>query len=270
MPTAKSGAPHLRGPHSVPRMIWTVNLALLPVLLAQILVLGFSAFRILAVSSAAGLLAEAALRQLLGKRQTLYDGTALLSSLLFALFVPPALASWKVALGAAFGIIFGKQIFGGLGQNPLNPALAGAAFIYCAFPDSAGSFQNLPGPFASTLLWSAVLLGGILLLFTQIVRWEIPLLYLAGYFLFCLALGGDGGQALEWPVLVSAFFLVTDPVTTPLTRNGQQRFAAAAGILAPFFSKIFGPFQGVAYSVLLMNALNPRFDRHVKLAKAKK
>ena len=251
-------------------MIWTVNLALLPVLLAQILVSGFSAFRILVVASAAGLLAEAAMRKLLGKRQTLYDGTALLGSLLFALFVPVGLASWKVALGAVFGIIFGKQIFGGLGQNPLNPALVSAAFIFCAFPDSTGSFQNLPGPFASTLLLSAVLLGGILLLFTQIVRWEIPLLYLTGYFLFCVALGTGGRTKFEWPVLVSAFFLVTDPVTTPLTRNGQQRFAAAAGILTPFFAKIFGPFQGVACSVLLMNALNPWFDRPARFAKAKK
>ena len=266
----KSGAPHIRGENSVPRIMWTVVLALVPAVVAFIFVSGFSAFRIFVVSSASALLAEMGIWKLRAKRATLYDGSALLTSILFALFLPADLASWKVALGSAFGIIFGKQVFGGLGQNPFNPALVGCAFVFAAFPASISAFRESLGALHSTSLASAILLGGLALLLMRLIHWEIPLLYLGGYALFCLALGYEAGEkVLDWPILLGAFFLVTDPVTTPLTRMGEQWFALGAGILSALFAASLNPFQGITYAVLWMNALNPWLDREFRPSRAR-
>lgn len=248
--------------------MWTFILALFPLVLVFLWTEKFDAFRVLAISSASGLLSEMGIQKILRKRVSLYDGSALLASLLFALFIPVHLASWQVALGAAFGMIFGKQIFGGLGQNPFHPAVVGCAFIFAAFAKSLNFGIPLIGVESYSLI-IATALGGLILLFSKIIRWEAPLLYLTGYVLFSLALGNPGGN-FDWLLLAAAFFLVTDPVTTPLTRMGQQWFALGAGILSAFFSKSFPSFQGAIYAILGMNALNPWFDQLFRPAGARK
>lgn len=256
MPIPKGAAPHIRSKNSVPRIMWTFVLALLPTLFVFLWIGKFNAFRVLAVSAVSSLLSELVMQKILRKRGSLYDGTALLSSLLYALFMPLALPSWQVAAGASFGIIFGKQIFGGLGQNPFHPAAVGCAFVFITF-NSSLPFLTLTGIEAYSLL-AAATLGGLILI-SRKVRWEIPILYLAGFVLFSTGLG-EKGNIFDWPLLIAAIFLVTDPPTTPISRQGQQWFSLGAGILSAAYSKFFTPFEGVIYAVLFMNALNPWLD----------
>ena len=272
MPIVNQGAgPHIHSKDSIPRIMWTVLLSLVPAVGAAPFVSGFPAFRVLVVASSSAILAEMGAQKILGRRPSVYDGSAFVTALLFALFLPPHLASWKVALGAAFGIIFGKQVFGGLGQNPFNPALVGCAFVFAAFSssrdfslDSAATAQSLP-------LAAGVLGGGLFLLLKGRVHWEIPLLYLAGYVLLSLASGpGEKGNAIFWPLLLAAFFMVTDPVTTPLTRMGEQWFALGAGVLSALFTISSTPFEGITCAILLMNAVNPWLDRQFRPSGGKK
>ena len=271
MPIPKVSAPHLRAKGSVPQIFWTTLLALVPAVLVFLFLKGFSSFRILTVSTASALLSEMGAEKFLGKRPSLYNGSALLSAFLFALFIPPDLASWKAALGAAFGIIFGKQIFGGLGQNPFNPSLVGCAFIFTLSSHPSVFFRESAGAAQSTVLAGMIFAGGLVLIFKRIIRWEVPLLYWGGYVLFCFALGDEAGQSVfSWPLLAAAFFIVTDPVTTPVTRLGGQWFALGAGIGSAFFSKSTNLFQGITSAVLLMNALSPWLDTQFRPAGAKR
>ncbi len=248
--------------------MWTFVLALLPTILVFLWTEKFDAFRVLVISTVSGLLSEFGMQRLLKKRGSLYDGSALLTSLLFALLIPLHLTSWQIALGAAFGMIFGKQIFGGLGQNPFHPAVVGCAFVFVAFAQPFHFETPLLDAKAYSLI-AATALGGCGLVFSKIIRWETPLLYFTGFVLFSLALG-EQREIFYGPLLVAAFFLATDLVTTPLTRMGQQWFALGAGILSALFSKPFPSSQGVIYAILWMNAFNPWFDQLFRPTGARK
>jgi len=250
--------------------MWTSVLSLLPALLLSLIFLRAQAFRILVVAVSSAVLAEMGVRRLFRKRATLYDASGVLTALLLALLLPSPLPSWKVALGSAFAIIFGKEIFGGLGQNPFNPALVGLAFLLSVFPASMTPFSDLfeganPAPLAG-----AFLVSGAILLGTRLIRWETPLLYLGG----ALGLTAARGAAVQeiffsGPALLAAFFLVTDPVTTPLTRLGERWFALGSGLLTAAICPWTSLGEGVTYGILLMNALNPWFDRWFRPRRAR-
>ena len=257
----KSAPPHIRAEGSVPQILWTVALSLLPAVFVTLIFLKFQAFRILVVAAASAVLAEMGIRRLFKKKSTLYDGSAVLVALLLALLLPSTVPSWQVALASAFAIIFGKEIFGGLGQNPFHPALVGRAFLMAAFPFSTPPVLSSLLDAGGVVPCLALLGGGTVLLFKRLIRWEILLLYLGSIFLFSVALGGRVEEVLfSGTILLAAFFLVTDPVTTPLTRWGERWFALGSGLLTLAIRQGTSTVEGVTYGILIMNALNPWFD----------
>ncbi len=125
-----TASPHLRGPDSTPRIMWTVTGSLVPIIAAATYFFGPSALLVLLAASLGAILTEYAF----GDRETLLDGSALVTGILLGLILPAGFPLWMAFLGGAFGIGFGKLIFGGLGQNIFNPALLGRAFLQAAFP----------------------------------------------------------------------------------------------------------------------------------------
>ena len=262
MPYKTSPAPHLRAEDTVPGMLWTVVLALLPVAGVRLFLFGFAALRIFSVTTASALVAELFFRKIFGRTSRLYDGSAVITGFLLALILPPALPSWMAALAAFAAIGMGKEIFGGLGQNPFNPALVGAAFLLASFPSVRGSLEA-PGMGAwEPVAIGAVFLGGALLLIRRIISWEPPFWYAAGFLLTAGLWGPARMGAPAWSLLfLAAFFLVTDPPTLPLTRLGRRWFAAGAGALGAVLTPWAGPLPAVVHGLLLMNGLGPALDR---------
>lgn len=148
-----TASPHLRGPDSTARIMWSVIASLVPIVVAACWFFGISTLALIAACVAGALLPE----RLMGKPGTLRDGSAAITGVLLALSLPPGLPLWMAFVGAAFGISAGKIVFGGLGQNVFNPALLGRAFLQAAFPVSlttwpapGGSFWSLRG---DTFAW---------------------------------------------------------------------------------------------------------------------
>jgi electron transport complex protein RnfD len=137
-----TAAPHIKGPDSTPRIMWTVVGALVPVLLAAVWYFGPSAILVVGAST----LGCVATERLFGPGGSLRDGSAAITGLLLGLTLPPGLPIWMALLGGVFAIGFGKLIFGGLGQNVFNPALLGRAFLQAAFPEALTTWPDLSGP----------------------------------------------------------------------------------------------------------------------------
>jgi len=137
-----TASPHIKGPDSTPRIMWSVVASLVPVILASVWYFGPSALLVLTATVAGCVLVE----RTFGTRGTLGDGSAAITGLLLGLTLPPGFPLWMAFLGAAFAIGFGKLIFGGLGQNVFNPALLGRAFLQAAFPGAITTWPNVSGP----------------------------------------------------------------------------------------------------------------------------
>ncbi len=142
-----SASPHLGGPVSTPTIMWNVVGSLLPIVAASVWFFGPSALAVLAAATAGALVPE----RLFGRRGAPGDGSAVITGLLLGLTLPPGLPLWMAFLGGAFGIVFGKLVFGGLGQNVFNPALLGRAFLQAAFPVALTTWP-VPGQDAAALL----------------------------------------------------------------------------------------------------------------------
>ena len=226
----------------------------------------WQALRIFAVTAAAAILTELAAKRLLKSQPRLYDGSVLITALLLTLMMPPNIPSWQAALGSAFAVSFGKEIFGGLGQNPFNPVLVGRAFLGLCFP----STSSFPVPLAESLT-AGILIGAAILLSTRSIRWEIPLLYLGSVLIFSWAMGRGGEQVfLSGSIFLAAFFIVTDPVTTPTTRLGERWFAFGSGFLTVLIRERTSFADGATYGILVMNALSPRLDDWLRPSRARK
>ena len=297
-----SSSPHIRDRLTVARLMWGVIIALSPAVAASIYFFGLQAVKLIGVCSLASLAAEYIFLWLRGKSFP-KEPSALLSGLLLALVLPPTLPLWSAALGAVFAIIVGKQIFGGLGYNIFNPALIGRAFLAATFPvlmttwvkpfslaaittatplglmrfESQSTsliklfYGHVGGSLGETSAL-ALLIGGAYLLIRRYIDWRTPLSYLgtvallSGIFylisphqygtpLFSLLAGG---------LMLGAFFMATDPVTTPVTKLGRWIFGLGAGIVVVVIRNWGGYPEGVMFSILLMNAFTPLLDRYIK------
>jgi electron transport complex protein RnfD len=229
------------------------------------------------------------------------DGSAIVTAILFVLVMPPRSPLWIVALGSVFSIAVAKEMFGGLGQNVFNPALAGRAFVTVSFAgalsrwiapvqsimsDGVATATPLSESFSYTLsrpeMYKAlflgnvggsagetsallVLIGGLVLIAFGLIKWHVPVFYIGTVALLSWILGRDPlFQILAGGLFLGAFFMATDYVTTPLTTKGKMIFAVGAGILVVLI-RFFGTMpEGVAYSILLMNAFTPLIDRYAR------
>ena len=253
-----------------------VLLALLPAALARIAFVGADAAwqLLLAIPIALGF--EAAMLKLRRQpaRPFLGDLSAPLSAVLLALLLPPVTPWWMLATGLFVAIVLAKHAFGGLGENPFNPAMAGYAALLICFPSNF--VASAPeGPWtAGSPAWIACLyaLGGIFLIGKRIIAWQTPLAMLVGAAMAALALQPGPAQtaALDlhaWSIatlVLAAFFIVTDPVTGCMSPQGRLFFGAGSGFLTVLLTGIGGVADGLPFAVLSMNIAAPWIDRHTR------
>ena len=295
-----SPGPHLRGKLSVSKIMYYVVLALLLPTGAAVYFFGYHALWVIAVSVAAAVLTEYGVKKL-RKRAFVMDGSAVVTGLLLALILPPTIPLWMVAVGSVFSIAIVKEAFGGLGHNIFNPALGGRAFMAACFSMKMTTWVSPTGfgadavttatPLSSSFVWEGdklslyrdlflgntggsigetsallILVGGILLLVLGIINWRIPVTYIGTVALLTLALGQDAiFHILAGGLMLGAFFMATDYVTSPITARGKIIFGVGAGILTVVIRRFGGLPEGVAYSILFMNAITPLIDRYVKV-----
>ncbi len=289
-----SSSPHIRSEETVQRIMLDVIIALLPATAASVYFFGFRALAITLVSIAASVAAEAAIQKIRNKPVTVSDGSAVITGLLLALTLSPAMPLWMVAVGAVVAIGIGKQVYGGLGSNPFNPALVGRAFLVVSFPVHMTTWVNpVDGVTSATPLGmlkmegaatgymelfignvggslgetSALLLliGGLYLLYRGIIDWRIPVFYLGTVAAMTFVLGADPMfHLLAGGLMLGAFFMATDMVTTPVTKAGKTVFGVGAGVLVVIIRLYGGYPEGVLFSILLMNTFTPIIEKYTR------
>jgi len=281
-----STSPHIHDKKNTKKVMYVVCLALLLPIIGGVYFFGIYTLLVVLVSVITAITTEF-LAKRLRKREFVMDGSAIVTGMLFALVLPPRIPLWAVIIGAAFCIAIVKEAFGGLGHNIFNPALAGRAFITVSFAglmtswiapvksiislDSITSATPLGEGFSYTgstsdlyidLLFGNVggcigetsalfiLIGGLLLLATGVIKWRIPVVYIGTVFLLAWLIPG---QDPVFHILAGGLFA-----------KGQFIFAFGAGVLV-ILIRVYGSMpEGVAFSILLMNAFTPLIDRYVK------
>ena len=310
-----SANPHIRGAEDTRALMLDVIIALCPALAWSVYRFGPRALvaALVAVGSAAGW--EWLYRKLLKKPQTLGDFSAAVTGLLLAMVCPVTLPYWMLVVGTFFAIVVVKQLYGGLGKNFMNPALAGrAALVACYaaqmttwidpakgwaplslkgadvvtaatplallgedFAELADTY-NIADMFIGDVGGSAgevsammLLIGGVYLIVRKVISWHIPVAYIGTVAALALLFprGNDPLAYMLYNVfggglMLGAFFMATDYVTSPVTKKGQLLFGVGCGVLTVFI-RSFGSFpEGVCYSILLMNCTVWSIDRAVK------
>lgn len=296
-----STGPHLRSRQDTPSLMRDVLIALCPAVAASLYFYGLKALWILLVSTACAVLSEYVWQRLMKKPIRLNDFSAAVTGLLIGLNMPATVPVWVPAIGSVFAIIIVKQLFGGIGHNFLNPALAARAVLLTSWPsymtkalvpertltfglfessvDAITSATPLVAPVADirNLLMGniagaigetckiAILLGLIYLLIRGVIRWQIPVCMLGTVALMSWVLGKDPLTAiLSGGVLFGAVFMATDYVTTPMLKVGQAIFGVGAGILVVLIRNYGNYPEGVTYAILIMNIVTPLLDRSLK------
>ena len=293
-----ASSPHIRGDFKTSRIMLDVVLALMPALAVGVLVLGVRAAIVALVSIAAAVAAEWLYSVVTKTRNTVIDGSALVTGLLLALTLPHTVPYWQAALGSVFAIVIVKALCGGLGQNIFNPALAARAFLMLIFPVGLTRFEGLDGVTAATPLHHmvmpalpeeslmdmflgkcpgcigeisalALLLGGAYLVWRKVISVRIPAAYLGTVAVLTLVFSKTDAP-IDWMlysllsggVMLGAIFMATDYATSPATPVGQIVYGIGCGALTVIF-RYFGLFpEGVTYAILLMNALVWVLDRY--------
>ncbi|MDD4912853.1 MAG: RnfABCDGE type electron transport complex subunit D [Sideroxydans sp.] len=330
-------SPHAHAPISIGKVMGTVLLALIPATLFGFWLYGWPAVNLWAVSLIAAIVGEAFVIRLQDRavRPALMDGSGILTAWLLAISLPPFAPWWIAVLGSLFAVIISKQLFGGLGQNVFNPAMAARVMLLISFPlemttwvaatpmgsaQAPGLMQSLGITFLSqpidgmasasllghvktdyTLgigleqslsgyyvpldaLWGSrvgsmgetaavlLLLGGLFLIARRIITWHAPVAMLLGVAVPALIFNLIDGNHYAGPMvhllsgglMLGAFFIVTDPVTSPNTVLGQFIFGLGCGLLTWIIRTWGGYPEGVAFAVLLMNAATPLIDQYIK------
>lgn len=295
-----SSSPHIRTNETTHSLMLDVIIGLLPALVASIFYFGFNSLVLTVAAVAAAVVTEYACEKIMKKPVTVRDLSAVVTGMLLAFNVPASAPWWVPVMGSVFAIAIVKQIFGGIGFNILNPALAGRAFLTSSWSahmtggfidpitDAVSSVTpltmikngasvdklpsvldmllgNIPGVIGET---SAILiiLGGIYLIYRGTIKWIIPACYIGT--VAVLALIFDGGSLLPYHLfggglMLGAFFMATDYATSPVTDKGKVIYAVGAGVLTMIIRKIGGYPEGVSYSILLMNVVTPLINKYV-------
>ncbi|MFQ9979254.1 RnfABCDGE type electron transport complex subunit D [Clostridium cadaveris] len=291
-----SSSPHIRTNESVQTIMRDVLIALLPAALAGIYFFKMRAALVMIVAVAAAVLSEYLWQRLTHKDITVGDLSAAVTGLLLAFNVPPTMPLWMVAVGSVFAVLIVKQLFGGIGQNIVNPALAGRAFLLASWPiamttwtlDGAttatplailkageGTLPTLSQAFIGNIGGCigetsalALLIGFIYLLYRRVISWEIPVVYIGTVAILTTVIGRNGFmtgngiyEIFTGGLMLGAIFMATDYTTTPMTKKGQVIFALGCGIIATIIRTIGGYPEGVSYSILIMNLCVPLIDK---------
>ena len=285
-------SPHIRTDMSTQKIMAWVIIALLPAGAAGAFYLGTRSLLVIASCIAACVISEALWQKMTKQTVTISDLSAVVTGLLLAYNLPPAIPLWMAAIGGVFSIIIVKQLFGGLGQNIVNPALAGRAMMLICWPVAMTTWtvQGVSGATPLALLktgdsampplmdvflgnmggcigetsTAALLAGGILLIALKLISWRIPVIYIAVVAAMSVLCGRAAGPLYEimlGGLMLGAFFMATDYATSPMTPKGQIIFAVGCGVLASLIRSFGGYPEGVSYSILIMNLAVPIIDK---------
>lgn len=319
-------SPHVHVPDLTPKIMYSVVAALIPALIGSFIFFGWRALWLTAIAVIFAIGTEVLIQKLRKVEIAVHDGSALVTGILLAFNLPAGVPWWIPAVGSVFAMVFGKLVFGGLGLNPMNPALLGRAFLLASWPVHMTTDWTAPGgstlsgmagvtgatPLAaiktalkdlsdginvedarivldsvpeiySSLFWGSVggcigetsvfllLIGAAFLFYKKYITLRIPLSFIGTVAVFSWIFGGEGYFTGEWlfhifsgGLILGAFFMATDMVTSPSSPKGQLIFGFGCGLITIIIRLVGGYPEGVSYSILLMNLLTPLLDRFAR------
>ena len=295
-----SSSPHIRSKVTSSNIMLMVTIALLPASAFGVWNFGLPALGMLVTTTLAAVLTEYIYEKLMHKKITVNDFSAVVTGLLLGLNMPPTAPLWMGALGSVFGILVVKQLFGGLGQNFMNPALGARCFLLISFTGQMTTFiydgvsgptplamlkdgqavdsmnmlvGRIPGTIGETSV-IAIIIGAIFLILMGVIDLRIPGTYIVTFSVFVGIFGQftKAQAGLFDPqyitshlcgggLMLGAWFMATDYVTSPITKKGQYVYGALLGILTGLFRLFGGSAEGVSYAIIISNLLVPLIER---------
>jgi electron transport complex protein RnfD len=291
-------SPHIHSSETTTRIMLCVIISLLPAMAGSVYFFGFYVLKVIFVSIISCFFSELLFQILMKKEIRIYDGSAIVTGILFAFVLPPRIPLWIVALGGFLAIFLVKELFGGIGFNIFNPALTARAILLASYPVEMTKFinvfdyridaitsptplfimkENINQPLPS--LWQMfignhpgcigetstilLLLGAIFLLSKKVITWHIPISYILTVAILSLIFKEKVFyQIMGGGLILGAFFMATDYVTSPITKKGKIIFGIGCGIITFLIRKAGGYPEGVCYSILFMNMLVPVINRY--------
>ena len=289
-----SSNPHIRARVTTGMIMLSVIIALMPATVYGVYHFGLNALLLIAVTIASTVISEWIFCRIVHKKSTIGDCSAILTGLLLALNLPPSAPWWIGVVGGVFAIVVVKMLFGGLGQNFMNPALGARCFLMLSFTRIMTDFHtdtftgatplaalkagekvniyrmvtgNIPGTIGEVSM-IALVGGACFLLLLGVIDLRIPGSYIASLVVFLILFSGRGldfdyiaGNLAGGGLMLGAFFMATDYVTRPVTKNGQYVFGILIGILTGIF-RVFGSgAEGVSYAIILGNLCVPLIEK---------
>ena len=289
-----SSSPHIRSKVTTGSIMLYVIIALLPATIFGVYTFGLSALLVVLITTASAVATEYLYQKLMKKKVTIGDFSAALTGLLLALNLPAEAPWWMCVLGSVFAILIVKQVFGGLGQNFMNPALGARCFLLISFTGRMTTFvydgvtgatplallkygenvnlmDMLIGNEAGTIGETsviAILIGALFLIAMGIIDLRIPGTYLASFVVFIVLFGGRGldityitAHLCGGGLMLGAWFMATDYVTSPITKTGQIVYGICLGVLTGLFRLFGGSAEGVSYAIIFSNLLVPLIEK---------
>lgn len=289
-----SSNPHVRDKMTTSKIMQLVVLALLPTTLFGIYNFGLRALLVVVITVASSVFFEWIYDKLMHKKNTITDFSAVVTGLLLALNMPASIPLWMPVLGSAFAIIVVKQLFGGLGQNFMNPALGARCFLLICFAGKMTYFVydgvtgptpladlkageavdtmsmligNIRGTIGETSV-IAIMIGAMFLILMGVIDLRIPGTYIVTFVIFITLFGGHGfdpqyitAHLCGGGLMLGAWFMATDYVTSPITNRGKYLFGICLGCLTGLFRLFGGSAEGVSYAIIISNLLVPLIEK---------
>ena len=298
-----SSSPHVRNKITTQNLMFDVAIAMIPASVYGVWQFGMHALLVLIATVVSCVLSEYVYEKLMKKPITVSDGSAVVTGMILALNMPPEIPVWIPFLGGIFAIIVVKQLYGGLGQNFMNPALAARCFLLISFAGFMNNFSSaklgfdsmsgatplaamragndvdlmsllvgrVPGTIGEVSV-IALLIGAVYMIARKVISPRIPLIYIGTVAVFILLFGGFdityvAKEVCAGGLIFGAFFMATDYVTSPLSKTGQVVYGLFLGILTGIFRLWGASPEGVSYAIILGNLFVPLIEK-VTLPKA--
>ncbi|QBG49236.1 RnfABCDGE type electron transport complex subunit D [Verrucomicrobia bacterium S94] len=296
-----SNSPHMRDKPTIDKIMLTVVVAMMPACIAAVLFFGLAAIKVLIISTVSCILVEEGWNKLTKRPSTWRDGSAVLSGILLGMNLNAGAPWWICVLGGLLAMLLGKQLYGGLGYNPFNPVLVARVGLLIGFPGIMTTWDKpdlgrmmIDGVTAATPLGLApgetvlrdlifgnvggclgetsalaLLIGGGILIWKKLIKWEVPLAFIGTVFILTGIMHLVNPEQYHSPVahvlsgglMLGAFFMATDMVTSPMTHKGAWIFGFGCGLITSLI-RLWGSYpEGVSFAILFMNALVPLIDR---------
>ena len=292
-----SSSPHVREKGTTKNLMFDVVIALIPATVWGVYQFGLYALAVVVATIAACVLSVYVWEKGMGKPITIAVGSAVVTGIILALNMPSEIPIWMPMLGGVFAIIVVKQLFGGLGQNFMNPALAARCFLLISFAGNMNNFSSaklgfdsvsgatplaamragsqvdlaamvvgkIPGTIGEVSV-IALLIGAIYMIVRKVISPRIPLIYIGTVAVFVFIFGGFDvtytvNQICAGGLIFGAFFMATDYVTSPITKKGQVVFGILLGLLTGIFRLWGGSPEGVSYAIILSNLCMPMIEK---------